>query len=183
MRRPAAGGFTLLEVLIAVAIFAFVAAAAAQTMVNADYLSGAGRRARELRMLSERKLGEILAFEQHYDDSFDGDFSDYPEYGDRFREWKWQLEVRGSPGPPLIVFGISNKEDAQYLLGQPTEEEKAASATGGGGAAQPGQAQKKGETQELRELTLRVSAPSDGGVGDSVELVLFAPVVPAPVKK
>jgi len=181
----ASRGFTLLEILVSIAIFAFVAAAAMQTMANADYMSASGRRARELRMLAERKLGEILTFEQHYDDNFDGDFSDYPEYEDHFRDWKWQLEVRGLPGPEVVAFGISNKEDAQYLFGQPTEEEKAA-ATGTGTAAggtQPGQPQKKGETQQIRELTLRVSAPSDGDVSDSVEIVMFAPIVPAPVKK
>lgn len=180
MRR--ARGFTLLEILVAIAIFAFVAGAAMQTMANSDYLAATGHRARDLRMLAERKLGEILTFEQHYDDNFDGDFSEYTEYGDRFRDWTWQLEVRGTPGPQLVAFGISQKEDAQYLFGAPTDEEKAesaAAATGGSSQqGQPGQPQKKGETQELRELTLRVSTPADGGVSDSVEIVLFAPVVP-----
>jgi prepilin-type N-terminal cleavage/methylation domain-containing protein len=180
MRRQS--GFTLLEILVAIAIFAFVAGAAMQTMANSDYLAATGHRARDLRMLAERKLGEILTFEKHYDDNFDGDFSEYTEFGDRFRDWKWQLEVRGSPGPVLCVFGIWPTEDAQYLFGQPTEEEKAASTTGtpaAGGPAQPGQPKQKGDPQELRELTLRVSAPADGGVSDSVELVLFVPVVPA----
>lgn len=175
MRRQ--GGFTLLEILVAIAIFAFVAGAAMQTMANADYLAATGHRARDLRMLSERKLGEILTFEQHFDDNMDGDLGDeYPEYGDRFRDWKWQLEIRD-----VTVFGIATEEDAQYLFGAPTDEEKAEAAAPAGGATggsgQPGQPKKKGETQQLRELTLKVSTPEDGGAADSVQIIAFAPLV------
>ena len=170
-------GFTLLEVLVATAIFAFVAAAASQTMVNADYLSASGRRARELRMLAERKLGEILTFEEHYDKdaSSDGTFSDYPEYGEQFRDWTWQVEIRD-----VTTFGISSQEDAQYLFGAPTDEEKAAqTAAPASGTGQPGAPAKKGETQTLREITLRVATPADGGTADSVEIVTFAPLLKA----
>lgn len=170
-------GFTLLEVLVATAIFAFVAGAAMQTTANSDYLAASAYRARELRMLAERKLGEILTFEKHFDDNMDGDIGDdYPEYGDKFRGWTWQLEIRD-----VTVFGIATQEDAQYLFGAPTDEEKAAAATpsGGtsGGSGQPGQPQKKGETQQLRELTLKVSTPDDGGTADSVQIISFAPLV------
>jgi prepilin-type N-terminal cleavage/methylation domain-containing protein len=169
-------GFTLLEMLVAIAIFAFVAGAAMQTMASADGNAASGRRARELRMLAERKLGEILTFEQHFDDNMDGDLGDdYPEYGDRFRDWKWQLEIRD-----VTVFGIATQEDAQYLFGAPTDEEKAAAAapaSGGTTGGTPGQPAKKGETQQLRELTLRVTSPADQGASDSVEILTFAPLV------
>ena len=177
MRRRRQHGFTLLEILVAIAIFAFVAGAAMQTMSSADYMAVSGKRARELRMLAERKLGEILTFEQHFDDNMDGDLGDdYPEYGTKFRDWKWQLEIRD-----VTVFGIATQEDAQYLFGAPTDEEKAAAATPApgtsGGAAQPGQPAKKGETQQIRELTLRVTSPADEGAADSVQLITFAPIV------
>ena len=177
MRR--ANGFTLLEILVAIAIFAFVAAAAMQTMANSDTMAASGKRARELRMLAERKLGEVLTFETKYDDVLDGDFSDWQEYGDLFKDWKWQLDVRD-----VTVFGITNDENAQYLFGQPTDEEKAQAAQqpsgagGGAGGQQPGGAQQKpGETQTVRELTLRVTAAGDQGAADTVELVVFAPQV------
>jgi prepilin-type N-terminal cleavage/methylation domain-containing protein len=183
MRRRAARGFTLLEILVAIAIFAFVASAAMTTMADSDYMSASGRRARELRMLAERKIGEILAFEQHFDEleSRDGDFeSDYPEYGERFKGWTWNLELRN-----VIVFGVSTAEDAEYLFGPPSEDEKtqAAQQTGAQGTTgqqgppgqQPSSSAKLGKTQELRELTLRVSSPTDDGGGDSVQIIVFAP--------
>ncbi len=175
MRRAA--GFTLLEVLVALAIFSFVAIAAAATTHNADYMAASGKRARELRMLAERRLGEVLAFEQHYDDlAPPDDCSDWSEYGDRFKDWKWQLDIRD-----VTVFGISTDENAQYLFGPPSDDEKAQAAQPAGGASgaagQPGAPAQKGETQGLRELTLRVTAPVDEGAGDSVELIVFAPQV------
>ena len=175
MRRQS--GFTLLEILIAIAIFAFIAGAAMQTMANSDYLATSAKRARELRMLAERKLGEILTFEHHYDeyDSFEGDFmSDYPEYKDRFKDWRWQLDIRY-----VTVFGISTKEDAQYFFGAPTDEEKAAAQPATGGSPAGPAPASKGTPQELRELTLRVSAPADDGDGDSVELIVLAPILQA----
>ncbi len=166
-------GFTLLEIMVSLAIFSFVAAAALQTTANSDYLAASGFRARELRMLAERKLGEILTFEQHFDDNMDGDIGDdYPEYGEQFKGWKWQLEIRD-----VTVFGIATEEEAQYLFGAPTDEEKAEAAAPAAGAGQPGQPKKKGETQQLRELTLKVSASEDGGAADSVQIIAFAPSV------
>jgi prepilin-type N-terminal cleavage/methylation domain-containing protein len=178
MRRER--GFTLLEILVAIAIFAFVAGAAMQVMSSADYMAASGRRARDLRMLAERKMGEILTFEKHFDDNMDGDFdTDYPEYGDRFRDWKWNLDIRD-----VTVFGIATQEDAQYLFGEPSDEEKAAGtpaassgSTGGGAAGGSGTTQKKGEPQQLREITLRVSSPAEDGAADSVEIISFAPLV------
>ncbi len=187
-------GFTLLEVLVAFAIFTFVAAAAAMTTSDSDYMAASGRRARELRMLAERKLGEVLLFERHYDDlaPTDGDISnDYPEYVDRFKNWKWNLDIRN-----VVTFGVSNADDAEYLFGQPTDDEKSAaaaaqtsapgsSAGGSSTGAAAGQSStsgasnvKLGKTQEIRELTLRVMAPADEG-GDSVALVVFAPKLAA----
>jgi prepilin-type N-terminal cleavage/methylation domain-containing protein len=180
-RAPRSAGFTLLEVLIAIAIFAFVAGAAMATMSSSDELAIRAKRARELRMLAERLAGEILAFEQHYDDPNTGDFHGWSEYGERFKDWTWDLEVRGSPGPPLYVFGVGSQDDAQYLFGAPTEEEKTQSAQPASGAAaggQPGQTQSRGKAQEIRELVLTVKAPQEGSSEtDSVQLVIFAPVV------
>jgi prepilin-type N-terminal cleavage/methylation domain-containing protein len=186
-----ARGFTLLEILVAVAIFTFVASAAMTVMADSDYMAASGKRARELRMLAERKLGEVLAFEQHFDDfdDVDGDFaSDYPEYGDRFKGWTWNLERREK-----VVFGISPDADAEYEFGTPTDEERAqaASTTSGAGAppggsgqpaggatGQPGtSASSGGKPQKLRVLVLRVSSPTDEGGGDTVEIKMYAPML------
>src|SRR5262245_17573107 len=171
MRRER--GFTLLEIIVAVAIFAFIAGAAMQTMSSSDHLAGSALRARDLRMLAERMAGEVLTFDAHYEsEQRTGNFDGYQEYKDRFDGWTWQVETRD-----VFVFGISSDENAEYLFGAPTDEEKTAQTAtqSGGQAGQPGQPAKKSEPQKLREITVRVASPTEDGAPDSVELILFAP--------
>jgi prepilin-type N-terminal cleavage/methylation domain-containing protein len=168
-----ARGFTLLEIIVAVAIFAFISGAAMQTMSSSDHLAGSAMRARDLRMLAERKLGEALTFDAHYEaEQLSGDFKGYDEFKDRFDGWTWQVETRD-----VWVFGIASDENAEYLFGAPTEDEKAAQtqAQSGAQSGQPGQPAKKSEPRKLREITVRVASPSDDGTPDSVELIMFAP--------
>jgi prepilin-type N-terminal cleavage/methylation domain-containing protein len=171
MRR--ARGFTLLEIIVAVAIFAFIAGAAMQTMSSCHDLAGSALRARDLRMLAERKVGEVLTFDAHFEaENLSGNFAGYDEYKERFEGWTWQVETRD-----VWVFGIASDENAEYLFGAPTEDEKAAATQtqSGGTGGQPGQPAKKSEPRKLREITVRVASPSDDGTPDSVELILFAP--------
>lgn len=170
-RREA--GFTLLEIIVAVAIFVFIAGAAMLTMSSVHILAGSALRARELRMLAERKLGEVLTFDSHYEaENLRGQFDKYEEFKDRYKDWTWEVETRD-----VVVFGVSTAEDAEYLFGAPTEEEKAAQTqtTTGSQSGQPGQPAKKGELQKLREITVRVASPADDGAPDSVEIIIFAP--------
>lgn len=168
-----ARGFTLLEIIVAVAIFAFIAGAAMQTMSSSGNLAGTAMRARDLRMLAERKMGEVLTFDAHYEaENLSGTFATYEEYKDRFDGWTWQVETRD-----VYVFGIASDENAEYLFGAPTDDEKAAQTQTqtGGGAGQPGQPAKKSEPKKLREITVRVASPTEDGTPDSVELIMFAP--------
>lgn len=161
-------GFTLLEVMAAFAIFALLSV---PLLISLDLTTDRAMtsvRARELRLLAERKLGEIAVFEKEFDDLYDWkDLGD--EYGDRWAGWEWNLFIRD-----VVIFGETNDEAAEYLFGAPDEDEDESTEENAGDQ------QKKGETQFLRELTLTIRAPSGddlGGIDDSVTIVTFLPLV------
>ena len=75
-------------------------------------------RARELRVLAERKMGEIQVFEAEYDDIYDNeDFDDY--HDDLYDGWEWSLFIRD-----VVIFGTTNDEAAEYLFGDPEEDDE-----------------------------------------------------------
>ena len=168
-RAPHAAAFTLLELLAAFVIFALMAAFALVDLGTKVDMALGSVRARELRILAERKLGEITLFEKEFDDILD--WQDFEkDYGEVWEGWEWNLFIRD-----VVIFGETNDEAAEYLFGAPAEEEEDEPAQPGAG--QPPQ---KGETQFLRELTLTVRAPRGddfGSVDDSVTIVTFLPLV------
>lgn len=160
MRRER--GFTLLELLLALAIFGLLLTMSAGVLVDATDQVAIGRRSLELRYLAESKLGEIEVFEEEFDEILEGDFRDR---GEEFEGYEWSLDIRD-----VTVFGISNDENAPYYW---PEDETAAEEDEESGQQQ----QQQGETQIVRELRLRVSAPDDEGATDFIEIVTLLPLV------
>lgn len=172
-RRPASSGFTLLEITVAMLIFFLIVSFAFVTMSDSVDQSLGAERARELRMLAERKLGEIAVFEGFHDtETPEGDFSDLPEeIRQRYEKWTWKLEVRD-----VTVFGTQKDEAAAYLFEAPAD---AKATTDPAGSATDAASAKKGETQVLRELVLTISGPAEEGSGETLEVVTYLPQVAA----
>ncbi len=174
-RRPT--GFTLLEVLAAAALFALMSALILVNVVSSSDTALRSIRARELRLLAERRLGEIETFEKHYDaTNFPSQDSD--DYGEEWRDWEWDLVTRD-----VVIRGTTNDEAAEYLFGKPAEDDEETDPSGDAGGSSADPAKKEGATQYLRELTLTVSAPRDDAAGDerdSVTVVVFLPIVTQP---
>lgn len=169
--RPANGaaGFTLLEITAAMLIFFLVVMFSLWMMSDATDQSLGAWNARSLRMLAERRLGEIAVFEKHYDEPDGGGFDDLPEeLREEYAEWEWETEIRD-----VTVFGTQKDENAPYLFGDPGDDEKESSGTGAGDAG----ATKKGDTQVLREIVLRIRAPGAEGETELIEVVTYLPQV------
>ncbi len=159
-------GFTLIELMAAMLIFTLMATTVLVNLDVATDLALDSVRARELRVLGERKLGEIEVFERDFDDIYDDE--DFGDYGELWEEWKWSLHIRD-----VVIFGTTSDEAAEYLFGDPDEEEDVVEDEGAASGNQ-----NEGETQFLRELTLTVRSPSgDTGESDSVTIVTFLPLV------
>jgi len=85
--RPAAGGFTLLEVMIAMAILAIALVAAFQSQSQSISMSGQARFLTTASLLAQGKMAELEALKLENVVSDSGDFGeDYPDYA-------WQVDV------------------------------------------------------------------------------------------
>lgn len=174
--RRSERGFTLLEVIIAFALFAAIVVFAGWRVLDASDQSLSAERARQLRMLAEIRAGEIEIFEKYYDQPLSGDFDDLPEeIRDAYEGWEWETEIRD-----VTVFGLQKDEAAPYLFTEndPGTDPDAASSGGSSGGS-GGTSKSKGETQILRELVLKVRSPSLDGASDEIEIVTYLPTVVA----
>jgi general secretion pathway protein I len=85
--RPEARGFTLLEVMIAMAILAIALVAAFQSQSQSISMSGQARFLTTASLLAQGKMAELEALKPESVANDSGDFGeDYPDYA-------WQVEV------------------------------------------------------------------------------------------
>jgi general secretion pathway protein I len=86
-KRPEAAGFTLLEVMIAMAILAIALVAAFQSQSQSISMSGQARFLTTATLLAQGKMAELEALKLESVANDSGDFGeDYPDYA-------WQVEV------------------------------------------------------------------------------------------
>ena len=174
LRSQRSAGFTLLEVVAAMLIYFLIVTFSLWAMSDSYDQSLAAEDARVLRMLAERRLGEVAVFERYWDgkETLSGRFDDLPdELGEAYGNWEWECEVRD-----VTVFGTQSDPNADYLFESPstTTDPNAADAQ----QQQTQTPQKKGDTQMLREIVVRVKSPPEDGEEQMVELVTYLPQVP-----
>ncbi len=176
-RRRAERGITLLEVMLATALFALAAGFSLEITSNAADNTLAANNQRVLRMLAERKLGEILTFEEYALDSFfEGDFGkDYEEFEGLYDGWEWKFDLEDRN-----LFPPATEQQGEPLLPDPEGEGDDEIDT----SEDPDANQPRTNNQELTEIRLTVTSPSVDGDGDSVYVVLLLPresaAAPAP---
>jgi general secretion pathway protein I len=89
-RATKAGGFTLLEVMIAMAILAIALVAVYQSQSQSLSLENQSRFATTAALLAEGKMAELEAADARDVRSGNGDF------GDDFPDYTWEVDVRDS---------------------------------------------------------------------------------------
>ena len=159
--RSPSGGFVLLEVLIALVIFASVVLAWSQATDNALVAASEANANRTIRMLTSRKWAEIRAQAHRYKDGGEGGFEEELEAGEEnpFIDYRWQVEPQ-----EVVAAGYDGGDDALHLFARDEE------------AGEP--TPKEGETARkpvrLLRLTLTVSHVPEGSDGsESMRAVIY----------
>jgi len=159
------GGFVLLEILMALVIFATLVLAYAKATDNALEAAAEANADLALRQLTSRKLAEVRAKPAEYLDGGEGGFEEEVEAGEEnpFLDYRWKVEAL-----EVVVAGYSGETEAVFLFDK-DREATAPQAPEGGKAPDP---------VSLLKLVLTVSrVPEDS---DETEVMRVTTFVPAP---
>lgn len=165
MRRQR--GFTLLELIAAVALFTLVVTLVLDSTTTSAEKAISAAQARTLRYLAEYKLSELLVFERQTTDFYDGS-GDFKDLGEEFEDYEWEYT-----GRDVVVFGTKTDDQADYYF---EEDASAAEEDEENEAAGQQPQQNEGSEEKLYELTLTVKAPAEEGEGDSLKVVTLLPI-------
>ncbi|MHC4471251.1 MAG: prepilin-type N-terminal cleavage/methylation domain-containing protein [Planctomycetota bacterium] len=161
---PAQAGFTLLELVVALVLFAFIVVEVLADRETSIKMSADARVIQTVRYLAAAKIDEIRHDPDRFGESDEDDFSylnDEQNVQD-FSHYRWELEMKR-----LVVVGASEDGEEDHLFEEDEEEEPA--QTGEGGAVPPGY---------VRRLTLVVQFEPEGGEARpdlSVKIVTYIP--------
>jgi prepilin-type N-terminal cleavage/methylation domain-containing protein len=162
---PDSAGFVLLEILMALVIFATLVLAYAKTTDDALVAAAEANADRTLRLLCSRKLAEVRAKPAEFIDGGEGGFEEEVEPGaeNPFLDYHWTLEAE-----TLVAAGYSTDKDAAFLF----ERDEA------GGAPSVPEGGKAPDPVKLVRFRLKVSRIPEGG--DESEQMRAVTFVPAP---
>jgi prepilin-type N-terminal cleavage/methylation domain-containing protein len=168
--RPPSGrenGFVLLEILMALIIFATLVLAYAKATDNALEAAAEANADLALRQLSSRKLAEIRAKPAEFLDGGEGGFEEEVEAGEEnpFLDYRWKVEAQ-----EIVVAGYSGETETVFLFERDRE----------GGAPQAPEGGKAPDPVILLKLVLTVSRVPEGS--DETDEMRVTTFVPAPPK-
>ncbi len=161
--RAGESGLVLIEVLVALVIFAAVVLAWANATDSA--IAGAVRanQERTLRMLAARKLAEIRAKPADYEEDDEGGFEEEVEYGaeNPFEDYRWQVVTAR-----VVAAGYTEDEDTAFLF--PADEDA--------GPPKAAEGQKPADPEVRLRVVLTVSyIPAGEEEGEEFRVETFLP--------
>jgi len=161
------GGFVLLEILMALVIFATLVLAYAKATDNALEAAAESNADRTLRLLTSRKLAEVRAKPADYVDGGEGGFEEELDIGEEnpFIDYRWKVEAED-----IVAAGFASDTDSVFLF-ERDKEGGAPAAPEGGKAPDP---------VKLLRLVLTVAhVPEGSDESTEMRVVTF---VPAPAE-
>ena len=160
-RHDPRAGFTLLELVLAISLFALIVVNVLADRERSIRIAGEARILQTVRYLAQSKIDEIRHDPDPYGESEGGDFSDLNTDWQDFSAFTWELEVRR-----LVAVGSGDAADADFLF--PEDETEDAVTGQDGNALDP---------RYVRRLTLTVRYEPDGILRPdlSIKIVTFIP--------
>jgi hypothetical protein len=156
----------LLEILMALVIFATLVLAYAKTTDDALMAAAEANGDRTLRLLASRKLAEVRAKPAEFLEGGEGGFEEEVEPGadNPFIDYHWNLEAE-----TLVAAGYSTEQEAAFLF----ERDEA------GGAPTAPEGQKAPDPVKVVRFRLTVSRiPEGGDESEQMKVVTFVPAPP-----
>ncbi len=163
---PKRGGFTLLEVLVAVAVFALGAVSVLAVRSNSFREARAARDFNVSRYLLQQQIEHIMLFPEDYEDGDEGSFEDEedPQIIDRYT---WRVEIEEID---LIGGGDDDEEDEGFTR-RATRSDRDDQEDGGGGFGGDGE-----ETEiQVWRVTLYIEYPARNGELTHVSATTYLP--------
>ena len=165
---PAEGGFVLLEILMALVIFATLVLAYARATDDALAAAAEANSDRTLRLLASRKLAEVRAKPAGYVDGGEGGFEEEVAAGQEnpFLDYHWKLEAE-----EVVAAGYAPEQESVFLF-ERDQASTAPDAPAGGKAPDP---------VKLLRFKLTVTRTPEGS--DESEEMRVSTFVPAPPRE
>lgn len=165
-RRSSAGdgGFTLLELVVALSLFAIIVINVLADREKSIHMAGDARVVQTVRYLAQSKVDEIKHDPEEYGDADSGDFEELNTDWQDFTGYTWESKLER-----IVVIGQSEDSSDEYLF---SEDEEADAPVGADGQALP--------PRYVRRLTVTIRFEPNGEPRPdlSVRVVTFIPDAP-----
>jgi hypothetical protein len=156
-------GIVLVEILLAMVIFATVVLAWHRATDDALEAADAANRDRVLRLLTARKLHEVVARPSAFKAGDEGGFERelVEDEANPYEDYRWSVEA-----VKVVAAGYDGEDDAEFLF--PRDED-------GGEPPAPAPGGKTPDPLYLWKMTVRVTWLPDGEEGAEFRVVTFVP--------
>jgi len=163
-RGVAEAGFTLLELVVAITIFAFIIVQVLADREESIAMSGRARVIQTVRLLALAKIDEVRYDPERYGEGDSGDFTDlYPD--ERFYEnFTWDLEIK-----KVVAVGSGEDSGDSYLFEDDEDADPLSDADGN-----------PVEPRYVRKMTLTVSYAPKGEVQPDLSIQVITYLPPGP---
>ncbi|MEN8152134.1 MAG: prepilin-type N-terminal cleavage/methylation domain-containing protein [Planctomycetota bacterium] len=161
---PVQAGFTLLELVVAITLFAFIVIHVLADREESIRMSGKARTIQTVRYLAASKIDEVRFDPERFGESDSGDFAELDPDDPTLENYSWDLEIK-----KVVAVGSSEDAEADYMF---EDDEDTDPATDGEGNPV--------EPRYVRKMTLTINYAPRGEVQPDLSIRVVTYLPPGP---